>query len=267
MVVSILGCGWFGQPLAKSLLSKGIDVKGSTTSPGKLPLLKVSNIPAYLIDISSPETSIFDPSFFTCDILVIANNVRINDEEKYLAKIAFTIDLIKQFKIKKAIFISSISVYGEPGAHVDERTQPTPVTVSGKLLLQAELLLQAQLTFTTTIIRFAGLIGPGRDPGNFFAGKTNIPNGDAPVNLIHLDDCIGITEKIILSDIEIELVNAVAPSHPTKTVFYIAASKKSGLPIPSFISGKTAWKIVDSIYAVKQLKYTFKIEDLLTWVY
>ncbi len=266
MVVSILGCGWFGQPLAKSLLSKGFEVKGSTTSPIKLPVLKSGNIPAYLIDISSPETSVIDPLFFTCNILVIANNVRINDGQKYLAQIGTTIGLIKQFKIKKVIFISSISAYGEPCAPVDEDTKPTPVTVSGKLLLQAEKLLQAQLTFSTTIIRFGGLIGPGRDPGNFFAGKSNIPNGDAPVNLIHLDDCIGITESIISSDIEIELINAVAPSHPTKKAFYTAASKKSGLAIPSFISGKTTWKIVDSINTGKLLKYTFKIRDLLTWV-
>jgi len=266
MVVSILGCGWFGQPLAKSLLSKGIEVKGSTTSQEKLPVLKAENIPAYLINIITEKTSVIDPGFFMCNTLIIANNVRIDDAEKYLAKIAATIDLINRSGIKKVIFISSISVYGEPCKQVDERTKPMPVTVSGKLLFEAELLLQNQAAFSTTIIRFGGLVGPGRDPGNFFAGKTNIPNGDAPVNLIHLEDCIGITEGIILSDIEAVLINAVAPSHPTKKEFYTAASQRAGLPIPSFIPGKTKWKIVDSMYATELLKYTFKIEDWLAWV-
>ena len=34
--ISILGCGWLGLPLAKSLLAKGYKIKGSTTSESKL---------------------------------------------------------------------------------------------------------------------------------------------------------------------------------------------------------------------------------------
>jgi len=58
-------------------------------------------------------------------------------------------------------------------------------------LYRSEQLFHENTNFQTTVIRLAGLIGPGRNPARFFAGKTNIPNGNAPVNLIHLDDCIG----------------------------------------------------------------------------
>ena len=266
MVVSILGCGWFGQGLAASLVGQGIKVNGSTTSQTKLAVLQAANIDAYLIDIISPETSTIDTSFFICDTLVIANNVRMNNAEAYLIKIKCTIGLILRAGIKKLIFISSTSVYGEPGMRVNESTQPTPITMASKLLLQAEKLLQAQPSFNTTIIRFGGLVGPGREPANFFAGKINIPNGDAPVNLIHLEDCIGITETIILSDHGSFIVNAVAPHHPTKKEFYTAAAKKAGLAIPEFISKKNKWKIVDSIYVTEPLKYEFKIDDWFTWL-
>ena len=37
MQVSILGCGWLGLPLAKSLIEKGFSVNGSTTSVEKIP--------------------------------------------------------------------------------------------------------------------------------------------------------------------------------------------------------------------------------------
>ena len=42
--IAILGCGWLGLPLAKSLLSKGYKVKGSTTSESKLEILENAGV-------------------------------------------------------------------------------------------------------------------------------------------------------------------------------------------------------------------------------
>ena len=50
--VSILGCGWFGKPLAVSLLNDGFLVKGSTTSEIKIQELETLGIESYLIDIT-----------------------------------------------------------------------------------------------------------------------------------------------------------------------------------------------------------------------
>jgi glycerol-3-phosphate dehydrogenase len=36
MVISILGCGWYGTALAVDLIEKGILIKGSTTSTEKM---------------------------------------------------------------------------------------------------------------------------------------------------------------------------------------------------------------------------------------
>ena len=96
---------------------------------------------------------------------------------------------------------------------------------------------------------------------NFFAGKINIPNGLAPVNLIHLTDCIDITRSVINYGITSCIINAVAPHHPTKIDFYKEAAKRSGLNIPEFILEKTKWKIVNSIYLSKLIPYKFKIDN------
>ena len=37
--VGIMGCGWLGLPLAQSLIEKGFNVKGTTTSFEKLSVL------------------------------------------------------------------------------------------------------------------------------------------------------------------------------------------------------------------------------------
>ena len=53
--ISILGCGWLGLPLAKSLLSKGYEVKGSTTSESKLEVLKNAGISPFQIQLEEHQ--------------------------------------------------------------------------------------------------------------------------------------------------------------------------------------------------------------------
>jgi hypothetical protein len=48
--------------------------------------------------------------------------------------------------------------------------------------------------FKTTVLRFGGLIGEDRFG---FSRSRNLENPDAPINLIHQTDCIGIILKII----------------------------------------------------------------------
>ena len=43
-----------------------------------------------------------------------------------------------------------------------------------------------------TILRFGGLIGEERNPLKYLIQKEEILNSDAPINYIHLKDCIGI---------------------------------------------------------------------------
>ena len=50
--ISILGCGWLGFPLAKSLLQKGYMVSGSTTSVEKISVLENAGITPFLIELS-----------------------------------------------------------------------------------------------------------------------------------------------------------------------------------------------------------------------
>ena len=48
--ISILGCGWLGYPLARSLILKKALVKGSTTTQSKLSLYQSTGIEGYLLN-------------------------------------------------------------------------------------------------------------------------------------------------------------------------------------------------------------------------
>lgn len=258
MVISILGCGWYGLPLAKELVKKGVTVKGSTTTEEKLNLLAAEGIKPYYVDLGN-ESDI-DEAFFECDILWIAipPKARAGKGEEYIAQLKLVIELIKTHNIKQVILISSTGVYSDRNTIFNESDAPNPDSESGKILLQAEELLSSQTYFTTTIIRFGGLIGPGRDPGRFFSGKVDVPNGEAAVNLIHLHDCLGISCAILDKQALGNTFNAVNPNHPSRNEFYTYAAQRSGLQIPQFISEKNKWKIVDSVNVPGLLQYEFK---------
>ena len=55
--ISILGCGWLGLPLAKSLIAKRRSVNGSTTSENKLQILKDADINPFLVTLESESIS------------------------------------------------------------------------------------------------------------------------------------------------------------------------------------------------------------------
>jgi len=258
--ISILGCGWYGLELAGELIKQGYTVKGSTTTPEKLSNLQASGIIPYLINFGEKDDH-FETDFFNCDLLIISIPPKRNSSEQpiFLSKIEKISKAAISGNIKNIIFISSTSVYGDYNEEVNELTIPDPETDSGKVILAAESLLKSIPEFKTTILRFGGLIGPNRDPGRFFAGKSAIPNGKAPVNLIHLSDCIGLTLRIIEKQVFGYTFNACATDHPTRSVFYTAASLKSGLEKPQFNDELLSWKSVYSIYIAEKLDYEFKV--------
>ncbi|WP_316807037.1 SDR family oxidoreductase [Pedobacter agri] len=257
--ISILGCGWFGLAFAKKLVELGYDVKGSSTSPEKLSLLADEKIKPYLVNFTS-EQIIADAEFFETDALFICIPPKRNSTElnSYPQKIK-AILTASEHKANQVILISSTSVYGDENQIVNEASATLPDTDSGKMVLAAEDILKESLPQHFTIIRFAGLIGPNRNPGRFFAGKTDVPNGLAPVNLIHQTDAVGIATAILAKQAFGRVYNACSPDHPSKEVFYTAAANATGLIEPKFIAEKTNWKVVESLNVPEFLGYDFQV--------
>lgn len=262
MIVSILGCGWYGKALAKELLKKDVTIKGSATSTEKLDGLRAIGINPYVVQVNAGQIK-YDADFIKCDAFVISvpPGLKKGEGAAYLSKIKHIIDAVLQNRIRKVIYISSTGVYGNHNKTVTENDTPNPDNESGKILLEAENLFRDESDFKTTIIRFGGLVGPGRHPGRFFAGKKDIPNGLAPINMIHLDDCVGIADAIIEQDALGYLFNACSPDHPSKEDFYKDTALKGGYAPPQFLHELNTWKIVESCNLKSILNYSFKIPN------
>jgi nucleoside-diphosphate-sugar epimerase len=265
--ISILGCGWLGFPLAKSLLKNGYTISGSTTSVEKISVLENAGITPFLIRLSDVTIEGEIASFLkNSEILIIdiPPKLRGNSSENFVAKIQNLIPFIEKSSLKKVLFVSSTSVYSEENTTITEDNIPNPDTESSKQLVEAEQLLQSNKNFQTTVIRFGGLIGENRHPIQFLAGRTNIENPEGPINLIHQTDCIGIIETILQQDSKgNETFNAVAPFHPTRKEYYIQKALEFNLPLPEFNESKPSiGKLISSEKVEHVLGYLFSKNKL-----
>lgn len=249
--VSILGCGWLGKPLAISLLEDGFSVKGSSTRKEKLPILESLGIESYLIDITDFEE--FD-GFLNSDILIIAITSKDIDAFESL------IQQIETSTIQKVIFISSTSVYPAKNSVVSEenKTLDTPLSAIEKLFRNNSF-------FETTVLRFAGLFGPERHPGNWFKNGRTIPQPNGFVNMIHQEDCIEIIHEIINQNCWNTTLNACSNDHPTRKEFYTNVRKSLGLVVPIFEEdAELKYKVISSKKLQEVLEYEFIHDDLLS---
>ena len=277
--ISILGCGWLGLPLAKKLIEEGYSVNGSTTSENKLSTFRDLGINPFLVILSEVEGALENESISKTitDFLAKSETLIIDIPPKlrgsaasfptplemtFVKKIENLIPFIEKSTVKKVLFVSSTSVYGDENGVITEETEPNPDTESGKQLLLAEALLQNNRNFETTILRFGGLIGEDRQPVKFLAGKENLENAEAPVNLIHQNDCIGVIQEIINQSKWNEVFNAVAPFHPTRSAYYTQKAIDLNLALPKFSSEKSnIKKTISSEKTERVLNYKFKPED------
>ena len=155
--------------------------------------------------------------------------------------------------VRFVVFASSTSVYGAGNAL--EAAVPAPLTASGRALLKAESQLQACRDFSTTVLRFGGLYGYSRQPGRFVGA---VRNGAARVNLVHRDDAVAVTVRVLEDHIMNEVFNVVADMHPKKDAFYRQSAAWLGKPPPRIeYDAALPGKVVSSAKLTRSLGYRF----------
>lgn len=260
-----MGCGWLGLPLAKTLLSEGNKVHGSTTSKHKLPLLKMVGVTPYLISISEEGIQGDIANFLKgvdCLIINVPPKLRGGSTENYIKKMQWLHKAVRISSVHKVIFVSSTSVYGNIDGEVTESTDPKPTTESGKQLLAVENHFKNDRERQTTIIRFGGLIGPKRHPVTMLSKRKNLSNGTMPVNLVHLTDCIRTITEILANNWWSETFNSVYPYHPAKELYYTSEALLRDLEPPEYKPNNSSkGKIVHAynLINVKGFKFTTTI--------
>ncbi|WP_152286093.1 SDR family oxidoreductase [Flavicella marina] len=261
MKYSIFGCGWLGFPFAQHLVQQNHLVKGSTTSIKKLAIFSEASIEPYHLYIDNNQIVGDTFRFLESDVLIIS--IPFSKQKENLTAYKKLASYIEKSSIQKVIFISSTSVYADTNDLVTEDAS-MDVNPPKQKLVDLENIFINHPGFDTTIIRFSGLIGGSRNPGNFFKNKSTVENGLAPINLIHLDDCIQILQKLCDKNFPNQIFNASSDTHPTRKEFYTTAIRNLGKTPPKFSENKDfSYKIISNEKLKTKLEYSFKHSDLM----
>lgn len=269
--ISILGCGWLGLPLGRHLARAGWAVLGSTTQPEGVPALKAAGIQPFVLRLDPREGVVgesADPrAFFDTEVLFLnipPGRRQPDVEERFPRQVAAAADATEEAGTPWLVFASSTSVYPSLNRTVREADAGGPgLSASGRALVAAEGDLNGRAALATTVLRFGGLYGYDRQPGRFLAGRSGVSGPEAPVNLIHRDDCVGIVEAVLSGQARGETFNAVADEHPTRRALYVAKAREGGFEPPSFSDEPADWKRVSNEHLKRTLGYRFIHPDPL----
>ena len=262
--ICVIGCGWLGLSLAKQLIQLDYPVNGSTTSKDKLSQLEKEKINPFLIEFSSEGVNgNLKDCLKDCKTLIlnIPPGLRKHPESDYVKQMKHIVEYIENSTIENVLFIGSTSVYDDyEDFPIITENSPTSNNNTAKQLLAVEALFHKNKNFKTTVLRFSGLFGQDRHPANYLSGKTDLKNGNAPVNLIHREDCVGIIISVVKNNIWDTTINASATNHPNKKEYYTSVCEALEIAIPQFDDQtKSKGKIIDSSKLVQLLKYDFKV--------
>lgn len=263
-VISILGCGWLGLPLAKFLIEKNFTIKGSTTSPHKLSELRLNQIQAHHLVLDPKLCGETWDDFLENDILIINIPPRSMGKDFHFQQIQNLLQKLTNPKEQKIIYISSTSVYPNVNRVVTE--DDATMDGTNKNLPECEKLLKNQ-RYKTTILRCGGLMGKDRIPARYFVGRT-VDTGEFPVNYIHLEDVIQIIYQVIIQEKWDKTWNLVTPKRRKRREVFEKNIADFGFENIHFKHNPNQdYKIVSSEKLQTELDYTFVYSDPIDFTY
>jgi len=227
--VLIFGCGYVGKRAAARWLIEGRSVAAVTR--GNATELAALGIEPVVGDVCDSESLRSLPRARTVLYAIgLDRSAGRGMREVYVDGLANVLAALPE--PDRFIHISSTSVYGQTdGGWVDESSTTEPAEGSGRVVLDAERLLKR-----ATILRFAGIYGPGR-----LMRKQALLNGEPLVgdcekwlNLIHVDDGV---DAIFAAEAKAEpgsVFNIADGSPVSRRDFYTHWAKLLGAPEAKF---------------------------------
>jgi len=228
MRVLIVGCGYVGLPLGAELIRLGHEVFGLRRNPAAQSELKAAGIQPLSGDVTKPETLAKLPREFDWVVNCVAvGGDAENYQQVYLQGTRNLIEWLSPTPLRKFVYTSSTSVYGQnDGAPVKESSPTEPLAETARVLVETEnFLLDAfqQKQFPAVILRVAGIYGPERGHWfkQFLKNEAKIEgDGTRILNMIHRDDLAGCVIAALKNGRGGEIYNAVDDEPVSQANFF-----------------------------------------------
>jgi nucleoside-diphosphate-sugar epimerase len=238
--ILIAGCGYVGSALAASLARDGHEVWALRRREAPPPA-GARAIRADLLDVDRLRAL---PS--RIEIVFYMASAGGGDDRAYRSAyvdgLRYLMAALDGHPVRRILYTSSTGVYAQSaGEWVDEDSPAEPQHFSGRRLLEGEhLLLRSR--FPATVVRLAGIYGPGRARlvERVRRREAAIPGGP-PVyaNRIHRDDCARVLRHLVALQSSAPLYAAAdhEPADLATVLRWIA--EQLGVPPPRVEPGET----------------------------
>jgi nucleoside-diphosphate-sugar epimerase len=267
--VVIWGAGWLGGPLLEVLNNKGIQAIGVTRTEESAQALNNKKLLAQAFNAMA--LSDFDQAAWQTYknakvwFILIPPRLRTSPQGEYVLLLNRLKQALLHFNVEHCIMASSTSVYPDVAQEFTEDYVFSAQEKSTNELIQAEQVLLDQNQCKITILRFAGLSGGSRMLAKHFAGKTNLSQGSAPVNLVHLNDAVA-SLMFVYEHRLTGIFNVCSSLHPLKRDFYTQLAQQFDLSLPQFIQEHAGGKQIAN-QKLKNAGFAYQFNDPALFTY
>lgn len=228
----ILGCGYLGRVVARRWLAAGHRVAALTRS--RADHLRALGVEPLLGDVTEPASLKFPPVDTVLYAIGLDRSAGKGMRDVYVGGLANVLDALP--RPRRFVYVSSTSVYGQTdGGWVDESSATEPPEENGRIVLECEHLLRARLP-AATILRFAGIYGPGRviRRAAVERGEPLTADPDGWLNLIHVEDGAAAVVAAAERPVEGRTIDVADDRPVTRREFYTTMADLLGAPPAAF---------------------------------
>jgi nucleoside-diphosphate-sugar epimerase len=225
---AIIGRGWVGSALDLFLKNKGFTVWCTQRDGSDFSFQLGKAFPNTLLTLQ--------PKVFICTIPP--------NDSRYAIDLCAMLAEIKEFCPQaRFIFLSTTGVYEKGDQPITETGKITPQRKSAVWMYEAENAVRESMPLQSwTILRLAGLAGPGREPGSFLSGRINCEDPEGRINFVHLDDVLEVIFRCIENPEFTGIWNVCSDEHPSREKFFQHRALMHNWPPPHFVQGQNSRK-------------------------
>lgn len=239
----IVGCGYVGLELGRQWVTQGVSVSGVRRSEMGAAELLESGIRVVVGDVTQPESMTAWGREWDIVVNAVSSSRGGVDvyRQVYGVGTRNLVGWMREAGVGRYVHLSSTSVYGQTdGGWVTEDSPADPLPETGQVLAATERWILGEATgdLAPTILRVAGIYGPGRGHAlqQLLKGEARIQgDGTRWVNMVHRDDVASAIRAVAGASVETvggKVFNVVDDEPVRQGEFVTWLAREYGLPIP-----------------------------------
>lgn len=245
----VIGCGYLGSRVAARWQQQGDRVLAVTRIQARAEEFRAQGLEPIVADVAEPASlALLGDLAPDCVLYAVGFDRQSGHSMRsiYVDGLRTALSVLPK-GTGRLIYVSSTGVYGNfDGGWVDEDSPCEPERENGRVCLEAEALLESHpLAPRATILRMAGLYGPGRVPNRraLVAGEPIVAPLSGYLNLIHVDDAAA---AVLAAERELDAAGGphcllVSDGHPARRRdYYEELARLVGAPPPQLVEPDSA---------------------------